>query len=257
MEIIRSRQNPLAKQLLKLADNRRERQKARQTVLIGTHLIEAAFAQKWPIEKLLLCEGMAPDREIDALLARRQAPVVMLEQPLFADIEQTASSTGLMALCAIPDTPPPSQHGLVLLLEGVQDPGNVGSILRTAAAAGVTQVWLTPGCADIWSPKVLRAGMGAHFLVPVVERIPLAAALSGFDGPLAVTTLAEATSLYASDLRGNLVMALGSEGGGVSDALLAQASLRLRIPMAVGVESLNVAAAAAICLFEHVRQREA
>lgn len=254
MEIIRSRQNPLAKLLLKLSDSRRERQKARLSLLVGTHLVEAALHHQWPLQKLLLCEGMPDNPEIDALVARSPVAGVMLEHDLFCAIEQTVTPTGLMALCALPDSPAPCTEGLVLLLEGVQDPGNVGSMLRTAAAAGVRQVWLTPGCADLWSPKVLRAGMGAHFLLPAIERINVDTALAAFSGPLAVTTLGDATPLHDSPLKGSLVLALGSEGGGVSDSLLARADLRLRIPMAEGVESLNVAAAAAICLYEHVRQ---
>lgn len=256
MEIIRSRQNPLAKQLVKLAENRRERQKSRQTLLIGTHLVEAALQANWPLEKLLVCEGEEGRPEIAELLARRLVPVLMLERALFAEIEQSPSTSGLLALAALPENSSARQDGFCLLLENVQDPGNVGSILRTAAAAGVDQVWLTPGCADVWSPKVLRAGMGAHFLLPVLERVQMREVLSAFSGSIAATTLEDSTSLYASDLKGNLVIALGSEGGGVSDDLLAQATQRLRIPMARTVESLNVAAAAAICLFERLRQTQ-
>lgn len=254
MEIIRSRQNPLAKQLVKLAENRRERQKSRQTLLIGTHLVEAALQANWPLEKLLVCEGEEGRPEIAELLARRVVPVLMLERALFAEIEQSPSTAGLLALAALPENTVARQDGFCLLLENVQDPGNVGSILRTAAAAGVDQVWLTPGCADVWSPKVLRAGMGAHFLLPVLERVDMSQLLPAFSGTVAITALDQATSLYESDLRGSIVLALGSEGGGVSEALQALAGQRLRIPMADGVESLNVAAAAAICLFERRRQ---
>lgn len=257
MEIIRSRQNPLAKQLIKLAESRRERQKQQHTVLIGTHLVESALLAGWPLEKLLVCEGFDNRTEIIALLQKKMAPVLMLEHPLFSEIEQTPSTSGLMALAAIPAVPTVRHEGFCLLLEGVQDPGNVGSILRTAAAAGVDQVWLSSTCADAWSPKVLRAGMGAHFLLPIVERINVHGALTEFNGHIAVTTLDGAASLYAADLRGNLVLALGSEGAGVSQELLELATQRLLIPMRAEVESLNVAAAAAICLFERVRQLQA
>lgn len=256
MEIIRSRQNPLAKHLVKLADNRRERLKSRQTLLIGTHLVQSALAAGWPLEKLLVCEGEEGRAEIRELLDQQGVPALMLDPALFAEIEQTPSSTGVMALAAFPDAPAARREGFCLLLEGVQDPGNVGSILRTAAAAGVDQVWLTPGCADVWSPKVLRAGMGAHFRLPLIERVSLEEVLPGFGGAIAATTLEDAQSLYAATLKGNLVLALGSEGGGVSDELLAQATLRLHIPMTDAVESLNVAAAAAVCLFERRRQQQ-
>ena len=256
MEIIRSRQNPLAKQLIKLAESRRERQKQQQTILIGTHLVESALHAGWTLEKLLVCEGKEHGDEIATLLQRKAAPVLMLDRVLFEEIEQAPSTTGLLALATIPVTPVINRKGFCLLLEGVQDPGNVGSILRTAAAAGVDQVWLSSGCADVWSPKVLRAGMGAHFLLPLIERINLQDVLPAFAGKIAITTLEEADSLYAADLRGNLVLAFGSEGGGVSNELLALATQHLKIPMPGKTESLNVAAAAAICLFERVRQMQ-
>lgn len=255
MEIIRSRQNPLVKHLIKLADNRRDRLKSQQTLLVGTHLVEAALKAAWPVERLLVAEGEEHRPETAALLASAPMPVTLLAAELFAEIEQTPSTTGLIGLASIPPSAAALSHGCCLLLDGVQDPGNVGSILRTAVAAGVDQVWLTPGCADVWSPKVLRAGMGAHFLLPILERADTDTLLDAFAGPLLVTTLEKSASLYDCDLRGNLVLALGSEGAGVSPALLARAGQRIRIPMAGPVESLNVAAAAAICLFERLRQR--
>lgn len=255
MEIIRSRQNPLAKQLIKLAESRRERLKTRQTLLIGTHLIQASLDAGWQLQRILACEGHELRPEIAALLAASPCPTTYLAADLFAEVEQAPSSAGIMALAAIPAAVPPRKDGCCLLLDGVQDPGNVGSILRTAVAAGVDQVWLTPGCADIWSPKVLRAGMGAHFAASLAERINLEDALATFQGPLLVTSLDESTSLYDCDLRGDLILAMGSEGAGVSQELLARANQRIRIPMAGPVESLNVAAAAAICLFERLRQR--
>jgi RNA methyltransferase, TrmH family len=254
MEIIRSRQNPLAKQLIKLAESRRERLKSRQTLLIGTHLVESAQHAGWPLEKLLICEGEEQRQEIRQLLEQSSTPVMLLDRTLFEEIEQTASTTGILALTGLPENPAAQRQGFCLLLENVQDPGNVGSILRTAAAAGVDQVWLTAGCADVWSPKVLRAGMGAHFRLPLLERVSLDDVLVNFSGAITITTLEDATSLYRSDLRGNLVLALGSEGGGISAELSARATQRLHIPMTSAVESLNVAAAAAICLFERRRQ---
>lgn len=257
MEIIRSRQNPLVKQLVKLAESRRERLKSQQTLLIGTHLVEAALKAEWPLQKLLVCEGEEACPEIAHLLQSTSTNVLMLDKNLFAEIEQTPSTSGLMALCSIPDTPSPLQEGFCLLLDSVQDPGNVGSILRTAAAAGVHQVWLTTGCADVWSPRVLRAGMGAHFLLPVLERLTADTALRQFKGSIAITALHQAQSLYDSDLRGNLVLVMGNEGAGVSPILTELATHRLHIPMSTGLESLNVAAATAICAFERVRQLRA
>ncbi|MCC2639154.1 MAG: hypothetical protein K0Q68_2873 [Moraxellaceae bacterium] len=255
MEVIRSRQNPLVKQLIKLAEKRRERANAQQSLLIGTHLVSAALAARWPLQRLLVCEGEDRRPEIASLLSQAPCPVLSLAPELFAEIEQTPSTSGLIALIPLPERPSLRQSGCCLLLESVQDPGNVGAILRTAAAAGVDQVWLTTGSADIWSPKVLRAGMGAHFLLQMIEHIDLDVALANFPGPVLVTALQDAHSLYESALPESLVLAFGSEGRGASPALLAHATARVSIPMAGPVESLNVAAAVAICLFERHRRR--
>jgi TrmH family RNA methyltransferase len=254
MEIIRSRQNPLVKQLIKLSNNRRERLKQRQTLLFGAHLVESALAAGRSIARLLVCEGEESDPEIAAIMQRTLQQPIVLDRGLFSEIEQSPSTTGLMALFDLPPPPLPVNEGFCLLLEGVQDPGNVGSILRTATAAGVDQVWLTPGCADAWSPKVLRAGMGAHFLLPILERASAETVLSGFRGAIAATTLDQASSLYDTNLGGSLVIAFGNEGGGLSADLLARANLRVHIPMTRQVESLNVGAAVAICVFERRRQ---
>ena len=137
----------------------------------------------------------------------------------------------------------------------VQDPGNVGAILRTAAAAGVGQALLGPGCAAAWSPKVLRAGQGAHFALAIHEDADLGAFMADYRGTTAVTCLDGATPLYAATWNGPLAWVFGAEGQGVRRELIDAAGLRIRIPMPGAVESLNVGAAAAICLFESVRRR--
>jgi TrmH family RNA methyltransferase len=142
----------------------------------------------------------------------------------------------------------------------VQDPGNVGSMLRSAAAAGVARVLLSKHCAFAWSPKVLRAGQGAHFCLDIHEDVDLPAwarAYRASDAEVVATVAAGGTSLFAAPLAGRVALAIGNEGTGLSAELAAQATQRVTIPMPGGVESLNAAAAAAICLFECVRQRAA
>ncbi|SDV47458.1 TrmH family RNA methyltransferase [Chitinasiproducens palmae] len=146
--------------------------------------------------------------------------------------------------------------GDVVVLDAVQDAGNVGAILRTAAAAGVRRVLLTPGCAYPWSSKVLRAGMGAHFaLTELVETTPEAIVAGLAGAAITVTTLQSSKPLHEVDLRPPLAWIFGNEGAGVSPFWRDKASLNLFIPQTDGVESLNVAAAAAVCLFEQRRQR--
>ena len=143
-----------------------------------------------------------------------------------------------------------------MVLERIQDPGNIGTILRSAAAAGVGQVVLSADCADTWSPKVLRAGMGAHFALRLFVEPDLAAWRERCHVPLLVTALRRnSVSLYDYDLRAPAAWLFGNEGAGVSGTMLAAASRLVHIPMAAQTESLNVAMAATVCLFEQMRQR--
>ncbi|MBE9609408.1 RNA methyltransferase [Chitinilyticum litopenaei] len=253
--MIHSAQNPVYKHLLKLATHRRERLKTHQTLLDGAHLLQSWLAAGLPIECIYITEDALANPEITALLdAATAIPRTLLSADLFRTVSELPSPTGILALIDIPDQGIPLKSGFCLALDGIQDPGNVGSILRTAVAAGVEQVWLSPGCADVWSPKVLRAGMGAHASVQIIERIPLEDACQCFAGNIAATMLDGASDLYDTDLHGDLLLVMGSEGSGVSTAIASQATRRIRIPMVPGIESLNVAAATAICLFERVRQ---
>lgn len=254
METIRSSGNPGYRQALKLAGNRRERLKQGCTLLSGVHLVAAARDARWPMQRIMVREGHRDDREVAALLASAECPVIELDAGLFDTLEQMPSPTGVLAVAEVPAPPPIASGGLCVLLEGVQDPGNVGTILRTAAAAGTDQAWLATGCADAWSPRVLRAAMGAHFVMPVIERVDAVAAMGAFRGTRAITALGQAESIHHCNLGGDLLLVLGAEGQGVSPALAELATLRLRIPMRAGIESLNVSAAAAVCLFERSRQ---
>ena len=147
-----------------------------------------------------------------------------------------------------------------LLVDDVQDPGNLGSMLRSAAAAGVVQVLLSKRCAFAWAPKVLRAGQGAHFCVDIHEDVDLAAWAASYratGADVVATIAAGGTSLYEAPLRKRIALAVGNEGAGLSPDLAAQATQEVTIPMHAGVESLNVAAATAVCLFECARRRAA
>ena len=130
----------------------------------------------------------------------------------------------------------------------------MGSILRSAAAAGCDAVYLSAACADAWSPKVLRAAMGGHFVMNVHENADLLAVANNFSGTVYAAALSATSSIYSSNLRDNIAFAIGNEGAGLTQDLLAR-SVPITIPMPGKVESLNAAAAAAICLFEAVRQR--
>jgi TrmH family RNA methyltransferase len=193
-----------------------------------------------------------------AHLVERSAParVTLLSDSLYDSLSTVESPTGVLASVRTPaPRPAPADARLVLLLDDIQDPGNVGTLLRSAAAAGADHVLLSPGCAFAWSPKVLRAAMGAHFVVNVVEGADLAAWVGAYKGTSIALDGRGDKSLYDLDLRANVALLVGNEGAGLSAALRAAASTRARIPISTRMESLNAAAAGTVALFEAARQR--
>lgn len=254
MKLIQSRDNAFFKQLKRLAESGRERRKTGQTLLDGVHLVDAYEKVYGPPEALVVAESAMAGGEVAAYVEGRE--IVVLADALMRDLGLVDTPSGLLAVAAMPKANATVDGKKdAILLDGVQDPGNVGTLLRTAAAAGITQALLSPGCASAWSPKVLRAGQGAHFALTIHEDVDLAAFMAGYQGTTAVTCLDGATSLYEARWSGTLAWVFGAEGQGVRRELIDAAKLRVRIPMPGAVESLNVAAAAAICLFELVRRR--
>lgn len=254
MKLIRSRDNPFFKGLKRLAESGRERRKRGRTLLDGLHLVMAYEAAHGPVETLIVAESALAAGEIAAYVEGRE--VVVLADSLLRDLGLVDTPSGMLAVVATPTATVAVDREMdAILLDGVQDPGNVGAILRSAAAAGIGQALLGPGCAAAWSPKVLRAGQGAHFVLAIHEDADLGAFMAGYRGTTAVTCLDDATPLYEASWEGPLAWVFGAEGQGVRAELLAAARLRVRIPMPGAVESLNVAAAAAVCLFEALRRK--
>ncbi|QID18018.1 RNA methyltransferase [Nitrogeniibacter mangrovi] len=259
METIQSRDNPLVKKIRALAHSGRDRRKLGQTVLDGAHLVDAARQGGYALREVLLSDSGAGRPEHLALIAALPDEVrqVCVPDALFRQLSPVESPSGLLAVIDLPETRRTlPTEGDVLLLDRVQDAGNLGTLLRSAAAAGVPVAVLTPGCAQAWSPRVLRAGMGAHFRLDIIESDDPVAWLERYRGAVYATTLGPGSrDLFETDLRASGVWLFGAEGAGVSPALLAHASHPLVIPMPGAIESLNVAAAAAIGLFEQLRQR--
>lgn len=266
MKRIESRDNALVKRVRALSASARERRKLGETLLDGPHLLAEALRRQWPLKTVLFSDSGLRNAEIAALATQIEAsapatptPCVNLADPVFAQLSPVDTPSGVLAIIELPVPSLPEQlQGSVVVLDGVQDSGNLGSILRTAAAAGIADILLGEGCAQAWSPRALRAGMGAHFVLRIHEQLDLLAALEGFHGDVLATALGSgARELYALDLNRPVAWLFGGEGQGLSPALLARADERVLIPMAAGVESLNVGAAAAVCLFEQLRQRGA
>lgn len=251
-----SRANPLVKTLLRLSKSSHERRKQGRTLLDGAHLVEAFHAAGHRIGTLVLSESGAKRAELRALFERVDAQNrVQLSDSLFDEIATVTTPSGIMALV---ETPYPASEPALdcdsLMLETIQDPGNLGSILRSAAAAGVRQVLLSTGSAFAWSPKVLRAGMGAHFYLDIFEDADLVAFARAFRGDCVATEATAKESLFDLQMSKPVAWMFGNEGAGLSAEMSKAAHSRVRIPMPGAAESLNIAAAAAICLFERVRR---
>ncbi len=256
MKLIQSRDNAFFKQLKRLAESGRERRKTGQTLLDGVHLVDAYEKQFGRLDNLLVAESALAGGEVAAYVGER--PVTVLADGLMRELGLVDTPSGLLAVAPVPQRiAAVNRKKDAILLDGVQDPGNVGTLLRTAAAAGITQALLGPGCAAAWSPKVLRAGQGAQFVLAIHEEADLAAFMADYQGTTAVTCLDGATPLYEAAWDEPLAWVFGAEGLGVSLPLIAAARLKIRIPMPGAVESLNVGAAAAICLFEALRRKQA
>ena len=255
---VTSRHNPRIADAAGLIRSSRVRRKSSRCVLEGEHLIEVYLARVGLPETLIVVEDRLDDPRFRALVARvPERDVIAVPAAIFGEVSTLPSAVGALAVVTTPVQLPPPPAGFHLLLEDVQDPGNVGAMLRTAAAAGVEQVLLSKHCAFAWSPKVLRAGQGAHFLTTIVEDVDLVAWSRAFRnaGRVIATVACGGRDLYASAFPSRVAIVVGNEGAGLSDALLGEADSRITIPMPGGAESLNAAAAAAVVLFECVRQR--
>lgn len=262
MRCITSREHPLFKKLRKLQDSSKQRRGEGKVLLDGVHLLQSYLATGRIPELLIVSESGCRHSEISQLLNNiakdfGKIDCLMLSDALFNQLSLVKTPVGMMTLIRIPQHVQcidPQEGSFCIMLDTIQDPGNIGSILRSAAAAGVQDVFLSVGCADSWSPKVLRAAMGAHFSLKIHENVDLVQTACRFNGNIVATMLFTATSIYHSDLRGAVMFIFGNEGQGISEELLKVVHQRVTIPMPGRTESLNVAAAAAICLFEKVRQ---
>jgi TrmH family RNA methyltransferase len=257
MKAIASRENPAYKAMARLAGSRTARRAGGLSVLDGAHLLAAFLDSGGKPESVMVAQSALGDPAAARLLKRcADAPVTALSDRLFATLSTVDSPTGIVAAVKTPaPRAVPVDALLVVLLDDIQDPGNVGTLLRSAAAAGARDVLLSAHCAFAWSPKVLRSAMGAHFALNIVEEADLAQFLHGYRGTSVALAGQARRSLYELDLEGPLAIVVGNEGAGVSPALLAAASTTARIPMAGPMESLNAATAASIALFEALRQR--
>lgn len=256
--MLTSSQNPLVKQMRKLhrAKDRREQQ---LFLLEGTHLVEAACLADRPLVTVCL----TPDwqlryPELGQQIEQRAQRLEVVSPEVLRAIATTVEPDGIIATVERSSTTAPTFHQLGLLLETIQDPGNLGTIIRTAAAAGADGLLLSADSVDLDHPKVLRASAGQWFRLPMATSPDLPAAIATYrqQGFQIVATLPNADRNYWDvDFSQPTLLLLGNEGAGLSPDLTALADHTVQIPLVSGVESLNVAIAAALLLYEAKRQQ--
>jgi TrmH family RNA methyltransferase len=263
MKQIVSSANPVFRELLSLSRSARERRSEGLSVVEGVHLLETFVSRHGAPRQLFLPQRSQstieaqPEGELARIVRAAGLEPVVLADRLFGQVSQVENGPGPLAVVVTPRPVLPQRIAEdAIYLDRVQDPGNVGSILRSCAAVGVSRVIAAPGTAFCWSPKVLRAAMGAHFHLDIHEGVPPDELLARLGvGAIATAAGAERT-LYEVDLRPPRVWLLGNEGQGLERALLTAPGLtRVAIPQTPAVESLNVGVAAAVCLYEQLRQR--
>lgn len=266
--MITSRQNRRIKDIRAL-----RRSKGDRVLLEGPHLVAEAVASGLVLEEVLAAPGFfessAEGGELRRVLASLPEPPLEVAPDVLAALADADAPKGLLAVARLPrggvESLPAVRYGVYLFLEGLQDPGNLGAVARSAEAAGAAGLALAPGCVHPNHPRALRGSAGSLLRLPAavgveawelderlgeeLQGLPRWAALVPRDGE----------EIWKADLTGSepLVLAVGAEGPGLSDALLARADLRLTIPLAPPVESLNAAVAAALVLFEIRRRRPA
>jgi len=256
--MITSLKNDRVRLVRALQERRRVRQRERRFVLEGVRLCqEAAHARARP-HFVLYTARVQEDPKGRALLTAWQeagVPCEEVSEEVMAACSDMETPQGLLAVVPIPDLPLPTHPTLVLILDRLRDPGNLGTILRTALAAGVEGVLLAPGTVDATNPKAVRAGMGAHFRLPMaaMDWDEIARAVAGCRVYLAD---AQGSVPYTdADWTGRVALIVGGEAAGAGSRAHALAEATVAIPMAAGVESLNAAVAAGVLLFEAARQR--
>ena len=242
---ISSRDNAFVKDLKRLAQDNTAYRKQGQVWLEGDHLCRAALTRGLQPTTAVFSESFWPEAQSN--YAQAATKIIVTSDAIFADISGLESPSRMGFLLDLPVATGLIPEVATVILDRVQDAGNVGSILRSAAAFGFKQVLALKGTAALWSPKVLRAGMGAHFGLTLIEGLA-PDTLQALQVPLVVTSSHQGQLLHQQTLPQPCAWVLGHEGQGVSEALMARATRSVRIAQPGGEESLNVAAAAAICL---------
>lgn len=258
--MITSSSNPKIQLVRALTRQRKERDAQGLYVAEGVRLIEEALAGNWPIEFILHTNDLSDrGKKLTEESSQKNIAVEEISIALLKSISATETSQGILAVVRQKEQLMPENLDFVLIIDVLRDPGNLGTILRSAAAAGTQAVLLTPGTTDPFSPKVLRSAMGAHFRLPILtmDWKEIGAVCTRKNNPLSilVSDAQQGESCFQMDLTRPIALVIGGEAEGITNEARQFASGWIKIPMPGKSESLNAAAAASILLFETVRQR--
>ena len=259
MKLITSKNNSLYREIRQLASSAQARRKSTRTILDGIHLCQSYLEY---VGNPLFCivnesaKNTAEVAEIIKICLLKKVSCLLLPEALYKGLSQVQEGVGILFIIEpISYSLPQKIRKTCVLLDRIQDPGNLGSILRSASAAGISEVYCSKGTALAWTPRVLRAGMGAHFMIHVHENVDLEKLIDQSAVPVIATALTAKETLYECDLKTPVAWLFGHEGQGISERLLSKADMKVRVPHAGRQDSLNVAACAAVCFFEQLRQK--
>jgi RNA methyltransferase, TrmH family len=253
--MIISSQNPKLKLVRALLGRAKERREAAAFVVEGVRLVEEAVKANWQFQFVLFSNGLSErGKELVNTLTTKQIKVEETSGDLLQNVSETETPQGILAVLKLDNLPFPNSPNFILIPDQIRDPGNLGTLLRTAAAAGAQAALLPPETTDAFAPKVLRAGMGAHFQVPIHSMAwdeihehlkQLQIYLADMNGQ----------SFWETDLRQPLALIIGSESDGASEEARKLTAQKISIPMPGNIESLNAGVAGSVLMFEVLRQR--
>ncbi|ANU25694.1 TrmH family RNA methyltransferase [Planococcus versutus] len=252
MKRIESNQNSLVKHWKKLSTTRKERDKFAEFLVEGFHLTEEALRKKDLVKSLIVREGVDIPEDWDI----EGVPYYSVTAAVAKEISETEHTQGVFAHCAQPEFTEDEQKSWekLLMIDAVQDPGNIGTMIRTASASGIDAVVLGKGCADPFNPKTVRSAQGSHFQIPVVkgELVEWIGQAKARGIEVFGTALQNSTPVHEAQTQKKFVLIVGNEGSGVDPVLLQQADQNLMVPLYGSAESLNVAVATGILLYSLV-----
>lgn len=258
LELISSKDSNSIKEIKKLKE-RKYRTRSSKFLVEGYRFVEETLNSDYTVESIFVSEDSEEkwnDFIVDIEISNK-TKVYLVEKSLFKSISGTETPQGVLGIVQLKQNEVDYSGGVFVLADKIQDPGNMGTIIRSIHACGFNGLITTKGTVDIYNEKTLRSTMGSIFKVPVVEDkdLELIKELKGRGFKLVVSTLEEAVDFYDADIKENIIIAVGNEGNGISKEVLQEADIRVKIPMPGGAESLNAGVAASVMMYEALRVR--